>query len=136
MSPPAAPDDIDPPADESSNPTASVPPKVFRLLVDQAALAISITDAHARILYANSTFERVTGYSKDEVIGHNESILSYRVTPTIVYETLWAQLKRQRPWNGLLVNRRKDGSRYLADLTITPVVDEAGSACRRLPGAY
>ncbi len=132
MSEPAIPDDANPPPDGSVDPAASVPPQVFRLVVEQAALAISITDAHAHILYANPTFERVTGYSQAEVIGHNESILSYRVTPKIVYETLWAQLKRQRPWNGLLVNRRRDGSRYLADLTITPVVDEAGQTTHYL----
>lgn len=132
MSHPTAPDDADFPPDEAVNPTASVPHQVFRLVVEQAALAISITDAHANILYANPTFERVTGYSQAEVIGHNESILSYQVTPKIVYETLWAQLKRQRPWNGLLVNKRKDGSRYLADLTITPVVDEAGQTTHYL----
>ena len=132
MNRPTSPDDADPSHDEAVDPAASVPPQVFRLVVEQAALAISITDAQANILYANPTFERVTGYSQTEVIGHNESILSYRVTPKIVYETLWAQLKRQRPWNGLLVNRRKDGSRYLADLTITPVVDEAGQTTHYL----
>jgi nitrogen fixation negative regulator NifL len=132
MNQPTVPDDANPPPAGSSDPAAAVPPQVFRLVVEQAALAISITDAHANILYANPTFERVTGYSQAEVIGHNESILSYRVTPKIVYETLWAQLKRQRPWNGLLVNRRKDGSRYLADLTITPVVDEAGQTTHYL----
>jgi len=104
----------------------SVPSHVFRQAVDQAALAISITDARANILYGNAAFERITGYAQDEIIGHNESILSYRVTPKLVYETLWAQIQRQRPWNGLLVNKRKDNSRYLADVTITPVVDEAG----------
>lgn len=103
-----------------------VPPEVFRQAVEQSALAISITDPRARILYANPAFERVTGYRREEVIGHKESILSYRVTPAIVYETMWAQLLRNRPWNGLLVNRRKDGSRYLADLTITPVLDTDG----------
>jgi len=132
MSKSAVPDDADPPREETVDPAASVPPQVFRLAVEQAALAISITDAHAHILYANPTFERVTGYSQAEVIGHNESILSYRVTPKIIYESLWAQLKRQRPWNGLLVNRRRDGSRYLADLTITPVVDEAGETTHYL----
>ena len=132
MSQPTAPDDADLPHDEAVDPAASVPPQVFRLVVEQAALAISITDAHAHILYANPTFERVTGYSQAEVIGNNESILSYRVTPKIVYETLWAQLKRQRPWNGLLVNRRRDGSRYLADLTITPVVDDVGQTTHYL----
>lgn len=103
-----------------------LPPQLFRLAVEQSALAISITDERARILYANPAFQRVTGYDREEVVGENESILSYKVTPRIVYETLWAQLQRQRAWNGLLVNRRRDGSRYLADLTITPVVDAHG----------
>lgn len=102
------------------------PLEVFRQAVEQSALAISITDDKARILYANPAFQRVTGYKKEEVLGNNESLLSYRVTPKIVYETMWAQLLRQRAWNGLLVNKRKDGSRYLADLTITPVVNLAG----------
>jgi nitrogen fixation negative regulator NifL len=103
-----------------------VPQQIFRQAVEQAALAISITDARANILYANTAFQRITGYGQDEIVGHNESILSYRVTPKLVYETLWAQIQRQRPWNGLLVNKRKDGSRYLADVTITPVVGEEG----------
>src|SRR5512146_3026602 len=106
------------PMDTGSN----VPPYLFHEAVEQAALAISITDAQANILYANGAFSRITGYGQDEVVGNNESILSYRVTPKLVYETLWAQIRRQRPWNGLLVNRRRDGSRYLADLTISPGV--------------
>src|SRR5512135_1370251 len=109
-----------------------LPSHLFRKAVEQAALAISITDASANILYANGAFQRITGYGQDEIVGHNESILSYRVTPKLVYETLWAQIQRQRPWNGLLVNKRKDGSRYLADVTITPVVNEAGETTHYL----
>ncbi|MGA7178029.1 MAG: nitrogen fixation negative regulator NifL [Thiobacillaceae bacterium] len=109
-----------------------VPLDVFREAVEQSALAISITDTQARILYSNPAFNRVTGFAAEEVGGRTESILSYKVTPKIVYETMWAQLLRQRPWNGLLVNRRKDGSRYLAELTITPVVDEAGETTHYL----
>ncbi len=109
-----------------------LPPHLFRQAVEQAALAISITDARANILYANAAFSRTTGYRQEEIVGHNESILSYRVTPKLVYETLWAQIQRQRPWNGLLVNKRKDGSRYLADVTITPVVSEQGATTHYL----
>lgn len=104
----------------------TLPPDVFRLAVKQAAVAISITDTQARIVYVNPCFEQVTGYSLQEVLGQNQSILSYKVTPRLVYESLWAQLARKEPWSGLLVNRRKDGARYLADLTITPVLNEAG----------
>ncbi|MDD2686570.1 MAG: nitrogen fixation negative regulator NifL [Gallionella sp.] len=111
---------------------ASLPTHLFRQAVEQAALAISITDARANILYANAAFQRITGYDQSEIIGHNESILSYRVTPKLVYESLWAQIQRQRPWNGLLVNKRKDGSRYLADVTITPVVNEEGDTTHYL----
>jgi len=109
-----------------------LPPQVFRQAVEQAALAISITDADANILYANPAFERVTGYHESDVVGCNPSVLSYKVTPGLVYETLWAQLRRQRAWNGMLVNRRRDGSRYLADLTITPVVDAEGNTSHYL----
>ncbi|MBI3480106.1 MAG: nitrogen fixation negative regulator NifL [Nitrosomonadales bacterium] len=109
-----------------------VPPHIFRQVVEQSALAISITDAHASILYANPAFQRTSGYELHEILGHNESLLSYRVTPKLVYETMWAQIKRQRPWNGLLVNKRKDGSRYLAELTISPVVDEQGNTTHYL----
>ncbi len=112
--------------------TDSVPPQIFRLVVEQSALAISITDEKSNILYANPAFGRTTGYSKLEILGQNQSLLSYRVTPKLVYETMWAQIKRQRPWNGLLVNKRKDGSRYLAELTISPVVNEEGNTTHYL----
>src|SRR5487761_2194893 len=125
MAKPPVPHELKPQAsteDRGSN----VPTHLFRQAVEQAALAISITDARANILYANAAFQRITGYGQQEVVGHNESILSYHVTPKLVYESLWAQIQRQRPWNGLLVNKRKDGTRYLADVTITPVVGEEG----------
>ncbi|OGS92673.1 MAG: nitrogen fixation negative regulator NifL [Gallionellales bacterium GWA2_59_43] len=110
----------------------ALPAHIFRQAVEQSALAISITDARANILYANPSFQRTSGYGEQELVGKNESILSYRVTPKLVYETLWAQIQRQRPWNGLLVNKRRDGSRYLADLTISPVVDEEGNTTHYL----
>lgn len=102
-------------------------PNLYRQAVDQADLAISITDAKARILFANEAFARVTGYSAEEVIGHNESILSNHTTPRLVYEGMWAHLSAGSPWTGRLLNRRKDGSLYLAELNITPVHDADGT---------
>lgn len=102
-----------------------IPPEIYFKAVEQAPVAISITDTRANILYANHAFSEVSGFSFDSVLNRNESVLSDRRTPSIVYESLWSSLLRQRPWTGRLVNRRRDGTRYLAELTVSPVLDES-----------
>lgn len=103
-----------------------LPPEAFRQVVDQADLAISITDHKANILFANDAFSRVTGYSREEIVGQNESVLSNHTTTPETYQSLWAELSAQRPWSGKLLNRRKNGELYLAELSISPVVDASG----------
>ncbi len=104
----------------------SLSPRLFAEAVEQAPVAISITDTAANILYANAAFTQVTGFSQADVVGHNESMLSDKSTPSIVYRTLWGRLLQQKSWNGMLVNRRKDGERYVAELTVAPVVNSGG----------
>mgnify|MGYP002619840570 CR=1 FL=1 len=94
---------------------------LFHHAVEQSAIAIAITDAHANILYVNPAFTRITGYALEEVRGCKQSILSYQRTPKSVYQSLWAALLDGRDWSGRLLNRRKDGSPYIADLTVTRV---------------
>ena len=106
--------------------TDTLPAWLFFEVVQQSAIAISVTDSKANILYANPAFTRVTGYDPEEVIGKNESLLSDQVTPPLVYETMWGRLLQKKSWSGVLVNRRKDGQRYLAELTIAPVLDADG----------
>lgn len=101
-------------------------PEVFRQTVEHAPIAISITDLKANILYANRAFSSITGYTSEDVLGRNESILSNGTTPRLVYQTLWSRLAQKKPWSGVLVNRRKDDSLYLAELTVAPVLDEQG----------
>lgn len=103
-------------------------PAVFMQAVEHAPVAISITDLSANILYANRAFCQATGYSTQEVVGKNESILSNRTTPRLVYQAMWGRLLQKKPWAGVLVNRRKDGSLYLAELTVAPVLDEKGDS--------
>lgn len=109
-----------------------LPPRLFFEAVEQSSIAISIADLNANILYANPVFGRVTGYVPEEVVGKNESILSDKKTPRIVYETLWGRLLQRKPWSGVLVNRRKDGTCYLAELTIAPVLNAAGKTTHYL----
>lgn len=99
---------------------------IFLNAVDQSPIAISITDKKANILYVNPAFSIVTGYSELEILGKNESKLSYKSTPSEIYEELWQTISNKQIWRGHLVNRRKQGERYLADVTITPILDNAG----------
>jgi nitrogen fixation negative regulator NifL len=106
--------------------TDTLPAWLFFEVVQQSAIAISITDPKANILYANPAFKSVTGYEPEDIIGKNESLLSDKITPPLVYETMWGRLLQKKSWNGVLVNRRKDGQRYLAELTIAPVLNADG----------
>lgn len=111
----------------SENETEQETFRLFVKTVEQAPIAISITDKKAKILYVNEEFCRVTGYSTNDVLGENESLLSDKSTPKQVYHTLWHTISSKKIWQGRLVNRHKSGQRYLADLTITPIVNALGA---------
>ncbi len=110
--------------DGASRDSGQLDVEVFYQAVESCPVAISITDLDANILYANKAFSQITAYSQEEVIGKNESVLSNHTTPPLVYETLWGRLHQKKPWVGVLVNRRKDGTRYLGELTVAPVLDK------------
>lgn len=114
----------------ASSPLVSIPADIsdalFHHAVDQSAIAISITDARANILYVNQAFCTITGFTAEEVVGRNQSLLSYKSTPKAVYQELWAALSGGRPWTGRLLNRRKDGRPYVAELTVTPLAAQNG----------
>ncbi|HNL21429.1 MAG TPA: nitrogen fixation negative regulator NifL [Rhodocyclaceae bacterium] len=114
------------PVSASAPQMADLPADAYVKAVAQSDLAISITDAKANILFANAAFSRVTGYSREEIVGCNESMLSARTTPSDLYRSMWNALAEQKPWSGRLLNRRKGGEIYLAELTITPLVDGHG----------
>ena len=108
-------------------PSKTLPFSLFVKAVEQAPVAISITDKKANILYINEAFTEVTGYNAAEILGKNESQLSDKSTPRQIYYDLWHTISRKQVWHGQLVNRQKMGQRYLADLTIAPMLDDRGA---------
>jgi PAS domain S-box-containing protein len=94
--------------------------------IDQAAEAIVVTDPQGRIVYANPAFERVTGYARAELLGQNPRVLKSGAHDAVFYERLWATLLGGRTWRGTLTNRRKDGTLFEEEATISPVRDGAG----------
>jgi len=104
-----------------------MPYELFVETVEQVPIAISITDKKAKILYVNDEFSRVTGYQPEDILGKNESVLSDKRTPRAVYYELWHTIRSKKVWRGTLCNRHKSGQRYIADLTIAPMLNEQGA---------
>src|SRR5208337_245651 len=95
--------------------------------VEQAAETIVITDAAAVIEYVNPAFETVTGYAREEVVGRNPRILKSGDQDAAFYASLWQTISSGKTWTGHFVNRKKDGTRYTENATISPVHDSAGT---------
>lgn len=94
--------------------------------LEHSADAIVITDADANIQYVNPAFERMTGYSRGEVIGQNPRILKSGKHGPDFYKDMWDTITRGDVWTGRITNRRKDGSLYLERCTISSVRDGSG----------
>jgi PAS domain S-box-containing protein len=97
------------------------------MAVEQAAETVVITDTQGTILYANPALEQTSGYSLAEVLGQNPRVLKSGQHDAGFYQRLWEALQRGEVWSGHFVNRRKDGSLYEEDATISPVRDTSGT---------
>ncbi len=96
--------------------------------LEAAANAIVITDREGDIVWANPAFTALTGYELEEATGQNPRVLVRSgLTPQEDYAALWRSILDGEVWRGELVNRRKDGTLYPEEQTITPVRDDSGA---------
>jgi PAS domain S-box-containing protein len=94
--------------------------------IEQTGEIVLITDSEGIIEYVNPAFERITGYSRKEVLGLKPSVLKSEKQDEKFYSEMWQTLTSGRTWTGRLVNKRKDRTLYTEDATISPVRDENG----------
>jgi len=94
--------------------------------IDQSGETIVMTDAAGTIQYVNPTFEKITGYRLSEALGQNPSILKSGRHDEAFYQAMWETLTQGKTWSGKLFNKRKDGSFYTEEATISPVFDGLG----------
>jgi PAS domain S-box-containing protein len=103
--------------------------KRIELAIDRHSI-VSIADLQGNILYANQRFCDVSGYSLNELLGSNHRIVKSAVHPPEFYQSKWETISHGRTWHGEVCNRRKDGSHYWVDATITPQLDDHGLPVR------
>ncbi len=94
--------------------------------IDHASESVVITDASGTIQYVNPAFEKVTGYKRSEAVGQNPRLLKSGRHDDLFYRQLWATISSGNVWYGHLVNRRKDGSIFEEEGSISPVLDDKG----------
>ena len=94
--------------------------------LEQAAEVAIITDTGGTIQYVNPAFERVTGFGRQEAIGKNPRLLKSGAQGPEIYRRLWDTLTAGGVFAGTIVNRRKSGETYVAEMQISPVRDTAG----------
>ena len=99
--------------------------KLQSAALEAAANAIVITDSKGTILWVNESFTVMTGYGKQEILGKNTRVLKSGEQPQSLYRSLWSTVTSGKTWSGELVNRRKDGTTYTEEMTITPVTHES-----------
>jgi diguanylate cyclase (GGDEF)-like protein/PAS domain S-box-containing protein len=94
--------------------------------LESAANAIVVTEANGTIRWVNPAFVRLTGYTTEEALGAKPSILKSGNHSPAFYRQMWQTLHDGLVWHGELYNRRKDGSLYIEEQTITPVRNSLG----------
>ncbi len=94
--------------------------------LEAAADGIVITDQGGNIQWVNPAYTRMTGYRLDEVVGENLRVLKSGKQDQSFYKQLWDTILTGKSWYGELINKRKDGSLYPEEQSITPVLDKNG----------
>ncbi len=100
--------------------------RLLATAVEQAAESVVITDIHGIIEYVNPAYEKITGYSKDEVIGKKASVVKSGKMEKYQYKLLWDAISAGKVWSGQIINRKKDGTLFTEEQTIAPVQDNKG----------
>jgi two-component system, cell cycle sensor histidine kinase and response regulator CckA len=95
--------------------------------IEQAAEAVIITDHEGTIQYVNHAQEILSRYSVEELVGQTPNVLNSDFHDVDFYKQLWDTIGVGKVWSGHFVNRKKEGTRYHEDATISPIYDKSGN---------
>lgn len=110
----------------TSGASRHVDPELYRRLItaiEQVADVIVITDTAGLIQYVNPAFQKVTGYSFEEVVGQTPRVLRSHHHPESFYKAMWQTILSGETWKGTVINRHKSGNLLEEEMTISPLRD-------------
>ena len=81
-------------------------------ILDEGSLFVSETDAKGIITYANKGFCQVAGYKKEELLGQPHNLIRHPFMPSAAFKDLWDTVSNGNTWDGIVINKTKDGGYY------------------------
>lgn len=98
--------------------------ELFKQAVEASGHAIWVSDTDGTINYVNPAFESITGYGRDEAVGESPELISSGEMDDDFYGDLWETITAGETWREEITNQRSDGSQYVADQTIAPILED------------
>jgi PAS domain S-box-containing protein len=96
----------------------------FSEVIHRTVNPIQITNTEGKIIYANPAYVNISGYSREELLGKNPSILNSGKHPRDFWKRVWSQILSGQQWVGQIQNKRKNGELFHTELVISPIIDE------------
>ena len=96
-------------------------------VMEQTADIIVVTDTEGIIEYVNPSFERITGYTYNEAVNNSPGLVASGLHKSEFYKHMWETITAGESYSNIFINRRKDGSLYYEEKTITPIKDQSGT---------
>lgn len=93
---------------------------------EHSPVTVVITDTDGKILYANSKFSTLTGFSIEETLGKTPEVVKSGHHSKEFYQELWNTISSGETWKGEFLNKKKDGTLYWEKASIAPIFDEKG----------
>ena len=102
-------------------PTKYLGANSINTIFENVACGIVVCDKKGNMLWVNKYILEKTGYTIDELIGKNPRIFKSGIQDESIYSDLWKKISSGQVWSGTLINKKKDGSHYHEEISITPV---------------
>jgi PAS domain S-box-containing protein len=96
----------------------------YKTAIDTSSI-VSKTDTKGIITYVNKMFCDVSGYKKNELIGRSHNIIRHQDMPQTLFEEMWETIQAKKIWKGMVKNKNKDGTSYIVNATILPILDSS-----------
>lgn len=109
---------------------ASKKKQYYKALI--SASIVSKTDKDGIIIYANENFCNITGYTQEEMLGKTHAMFRHPSNPDSIYKEMWDTIRCGRIWRDRMTNLNKDGSEFIAESTIIPLLDDDGEVLEYL----